>query len=171
MSFQKLNFCASTQVAMNAFHMFRNNTVNMVRSGERAQDSHVDWEVGRGKYPEDWELCEIASQLRGDYSQVRVHDVEKRQELGYQTETRRVDFYVKSGSMKIIFTATIERWNNDGDEPEDFSAWKAVAVTVLRIWPSLGRSTTMRLEAEEFTSNFMSPMMRSTFTGFLNEVW
>lgn len=169
MSFQKLDFCASTQVAMNAFHMFRNNTVNMVAMGQRAQDSHAAWESGLGKYPNDWELSEIASQLRGDWSKVRVHDVEKKQELGYQTETRRVDFYVKSGSMKIIFTAMVQRWRNDGDKPEDFSAWKAVAVTILRIWPTLGTTATLKLEAEDFTSDIMSPLMRGTFTGLLNE--
>lgn len=170
MSFHKLNLCASTQVAMNAFHMFKNNTVNMMGCGERAQGGHIAWEESLGEYPKDWELCQIASQLCGDCSQVRVHDVEKKRELGYETETRRVDFYVKSGSMKIIFTATISRWRNDGDKPADFSTWKVIAVMIHRIWPSLGRRSTMRLEAEGSSADIMSSMMRSTFAGLVREI-
>jgi hypothetical protein len=131
MSFQKMNLCESTQVAMNVFHMFRNNTVNLVNSFSDSRNGVVSSQYEGGDYiPEEGEvrpydndmLKEIASLLKGDYANIRVHDVTRTagRYAGEFSERRLVQFYVteRGDNRKIIVSILVtQEYYEEGMTP------------------------------------------------------
>jgi hypothetical protein len=132
MSFQKLNLCASTQVAFNVFHMFRGNTINQIMGNGNSWEQYAGSELG-GVTSEV--LQEVANMLQGDYSDIRVYDIETVKNsydevrLQGDSDTRRVQFIVRENcDRKIVFNVFVTRKyfvaDMDSVDGIDFTEWK-----------------------------------------------
>lgn len=137
MSFQKMNFCRSTEVAFNIFHMFRNNTVNLVRPDPfedkwvQYEDASYPLEEGELKPYDNDSLEFISELLRGECSEVRVHDMETSGPHYAPQESRYVQFIVKTREFgKVIFAVTVGDEFIDGDEVSGWTPWQMDQVTV-----------------------------------------
>ena len=142
MSFEKMNLCESTQVAMSVFHMFRNNTVNLVTD---YSDEKVTWcryekeecPLEEGEVPsyQNEKLDYIARLLQHDCDQVRVHNVVRSNaELGAVfSERKLVQFYVQERGSRVKTIVNIEvcRQYVDGDEISGITAWTVDSVEIL----------------------------------------
>lgn len=129
MSFVKMNLCGSVQVAINLFHMFRNEQVNRIRGDDGNTAGLYIEEQIPGLDLEESVFSEavsggIAYVIRGRYDKVLIHDIVHRKG-DYLTETRRVEFRVKSPDWNTAcFSIYVSRkFLDNGDDVCDWSAW------------------------------------------------
>jgi hypothetical protein len=164
MSFHKLNLCASTQVAMDAFHMLRNNTVNL--RGSQDEDCvyvriEPNGQFEGEDYPSSRELELISRKLSGDYSDVKVYDIVHYRSM-YEISDRRVDFTVPNLTGKTILTLIVRSMYIDGDEVSGQTAWHVVDVSIQCIRESYcgqpGKNSTEKfriISDDNLTDNMM----------------
>lgn len=139
-----MNLCRSVEVAFNVFHMFKGNTINMVRLPD-AEGFNYDWKQFVGKkshrleedQPEPYNndhLELVSSLLEGECSEVRVHEVETFGGEHEPQERRLVQFIInsrRSGMLKKrIFSVTVGCQFCDGDEVSGWSGWAMKEVTL-----------------------------------------
>lgn len=183
MSFQKMNLCESTQVAMNVFHMFRNNTINMVNSFSDSHDGIISSQYEGGGYtPEEGEvrpydndkLKEIASLLKGDYANVRVHDITwtTGRYIGERTERRLVQFYVteRSDSRKIIVSVVvIQEYYEGGMTPWHVESVEIKVATPTYKFSRYGQGGTKIINLRQTSEQdlWLSEQVKQNIRGFL----
>lgn len=86
MSFNKLNLCESTQVAIDVFCLFRSGLVNMVKTYDEHL-THTGYMFYKNVWPDEslekqdefgsYDMSRVTEWLKGDYFLVKVHDIEK----------------------------------------------------------------------------------------------
>lgn len=165
MSFQKMNICRSVQVAFNLFQMFANNTINHVcdeETGEftqyQGQPNSFTREVGIPPFNND-DLKLISSMLQGDYSDVRIHDIQRSGPRHEGSESRLVQFIVKTRHFgKVIFSAIVNREYLSGEEVLGWSRWQMYRVTVVSQKGDRFYLSTTYSERKDAEDNFSLPM-------------
>lgn len=122
-----MNLCASTQVAMNVFHMIRNSTLNLISTQISDHLCIIPWVYYHKstkvsiRHMNNEEQKYLSELLQGDYSDVRVHDVIKNNNYG-NGECRLVEFHIKqitpTGHInEVIFLIRVGRKLNNGNFP------------------------------------------------------
>lgn len=175
MPFQKVNFCMSTQVAMNAFHMFRNGTINRATKdwGDTEYTIQPTGMFEGEDYPSGKELTQLENLLGGTYHQMRVYDVVTLQTT-YHTEERRVDFIVDDEGRcgRCILTVYVRRMYLNGDEVSGYTAWRvsSLQVEVIKFFDQTGqrngsRNTVKFSVIRHDIDHILTKRMQDTFDG------
>jgi hypothetical protein len=163
MAFETMNFCRSTEVAVNIFHMFKNNTVNLV-SADLSGDSWVQYEdvnypleEGEVKPYDNRSLKFISELLHGECSKFRIHDIETRG----RRESRRLQFFVRTRNYgKVIFSVTVYSQYLDGDEVSGWTRWQMEGVTVQAFGKKKYQFRLSPLNSFPNVENYLSAQMK-----------
>lgn len=135
MSFAKIKLCESTDVALNIFEMFKNNTVNLVHAREHDEDgfeklipeNDSKWVSLEGE-PSPYDRTPydtVAELLKNDRTELRIHDLEAWGKQYERVESRLVQVFLREYRdwQKIIFSVTVSRQYLDGDEVSGWTRW------------------------------------------------
>jgi hypothetical protein len=155
MPFLKLNQCQSTQVAINVFHAFRSNSVNLVEKPNQSRDAE-DPEYFQYEPEDEWLRTEedghrwcdndrleyISRLLQDDCYEVRIHDIVSETGPSNESDRRLVEFFVRMQRppfTKVKFSILVSRfyaeWDDDQGGGSGWTAWKPKRMELVFIDP------------------------------------